>query len=193
VISLSHVLQLLLHYKYELLFPLAVVEGPITTVLGGFLASSHHLNIYAVFLIVVLGDLIEDTFFYVLGRLGGVRLARTYGHYIGITEQRILNLEQHFVKHTGKTLIVGKITHGLGFTVLFSAGTAKVPYPKFMVYNLVSVMLKSLILVVVGYYFGYAYERIDAYLNYSTYILLVLAALLLVGYYFATKAARRLL
>jgi membrane protein DedA with SNARE-associated domain len=44
-----------------LLFPLAVVEGPIVTVIAAYLASLGYLNIFAVFAVVVAADLVGDS------------------------------------------------------------------------------------------------------------------------------------
>ncbi len=191
MISLASILSLLLHYKYALLFPIAFVEGPIVSVLGGFLASSGHLNIYAVFGVVLLGDLTADTLYYALGRFGGVRIIGKYGRYLRIQDDQVKSLEAHFQKHAGKTLFAGKFAHSLGSVVLFAAGIGRVPYRKFFVLNLLSASLKSAILVLVGYYFGYAYHRINDYLNYAAYIFLGLAAVLVIIYLLAVHRVRR--
>jgi membrane protein DedA with SNARE-associated domain len=51
--SLIQVIGWLVHYKYVVLFPIMVVEGPIITVLAGFLASLGSLNLLAAYSIVV--------------------------------------------------------------------------------------------------------------------------------------------
>jgi len=190
---LAHVLALLLHYKYALLLPIAIVEGPIVSILGGFLSSTGHMNIYLAYATVVLGDLIGDTIYYSLGRFGGRGLIKKYGRYLRITEDQLGPLEGHFQKHTGKTLVIGKFSHGLGAVVLFVAGLSRVKYPKFLLYNIVSTGLKSFILIAVGYYYGYAYQRINEYFGYAAYVFIGIAVILLVGYYFATKSIRKML
>ena len=51
-------LTLLLTYKYLILFPIAVFEGPFAAIIVGFLSSSHIFNIFIVYLVVVLGDMV---------------------------------------------------------------------------------------------------------------------------------------
>ena len=41
---MDHIVYLLTEYKYLILFPLAIVEGPIIAVIAGFLCSSGFLN-----------------------------------------------------------------------------------------------------------------------------------------------------
>ncbi len=193
MLDLTAVISLIIEYKYALLFPIALVEGPIVSVLGGFVASLGYLNVYAVLGVVLLGDLIFDTFYYSLGRFGGTGIIQKYGRYLRITEDQIVKLEVHFQKHAGATLLTGKFAHGLGWAVLFSAGVGRMPYKRFLIYNFLSAVLKSSILVTVGYYYGYAYQRISDYFGYASYIFIGLALVLVIGYYFATRAVKRML
>lgn len=189
--SLAEIIALIVQYKYALLFPIAVVEGPIISILGGFLASADHLNYYAVFGVVLLGDLVADTIYYALGRFGGISVVRKYGRYLRISDSQVAKLESHFQKHAGKTLFAAKFAHGLGSVTLFAAGMGRVPYRKFMILNLLSASLKSAALVMVGYYFGYAYQRINDYLNYTAILLISLAVILVVGYIMVIRRLRR--
>jgi len=193
MLSLSAIIALLLHHKYLVLFPIALVEGPIISIIGGFLAASGFMNVYAVYAVVLFGDLIADTVYYGLGRFGGLRLISRYGRWLWISDVQVQRLQTHFQKHTGKTLFAGKFAHGLGSVVLFAAGMGQVPYRKFMLWNLLSAAVKSVILVAVGYYYGYAYQKINDYLGYAAYIFIGGAVLLLIGYYFATRAVRKAL
>lgn len=191
MISLSFIIELLSHYKYAFLLPVAAVEGPIISILGGFLASTGHLNIFLVYVVVVLGDLIGDTAYYMLGRMGGRSFAQKHGKLVGITEQRLVRLESHFKDHAGKTLVIGKFSHGLGAVVLFAAGMGRVTYPKFAIYNLWSTGLKSLILVIAGYYYGYAYQRINDYFGYASYFFIGLAGIIVIAYILVMRRVRR--
>jgi len=60
---MDYAFSLLLTYKYLILIPLAVVEGPIITVIAGFLITLGYMNIFLVYLIVIAGDLAGDYFF----------------------------------------------------------------------------------------------------------------------------------
>lgn len=191
MISLTAILALVAQYKYILLFPIAFLEGPIISIIGGFLASTGKLNLAAVYIVVLLGDLIADTIYYWLGRKGGLPVLKKYGRYLFLSDMPIEHLESHFAKHAGKTLFIAKFAHGLGTIVLFAAGLSRMPYRKFIVFNFLSASLKSLILVLIGYYFGYALQRINDYLSYASYILLGAAVLLICGYVLFVRRMRR--
>jgi len=46
--TLLQIVNWLLAYKYLLLFPIAVIAGPIITVIGGFLSSLGYFNAFLV-------------------------------------------------------------------------------------------------------------------------------------------------
>jgi len=166
-ISLSETIAWLIHYKYAVILPIAVVEGPIVTIIGGFLAAHGFLNVYIVYLIVVIGDLMGDTLYYLLGRWSRRPFLINWGRFFGITQERLTKLERHYEKHSGKTLIFGKISHGIGSGILIAAGVAKMPIRDFLWFNFLGTLPKSLLLLIIGYYFGQAYRQIGRYIDYT--------------------------
>ena len=69
-ISAGTVTQLLLTYRYWLLLPLALVEGPVVALVAGALVLLGYLQALPVFLIAVLGDFLPDMAYFSLGRWG---------------------------------------------------------------------------------------------------------------------------
>ena len=51
-----------------LLTPLAVIEGPIVTVIAAYLARLNYFSLLTVIVVVIMADLIGDICFYLLGR-----------------------------------------------------------------------------------------------------------------------------
>ncbi len=188
--TLTQVLLLLEHYKYILIFPITVIEGPIITVITGLLVSLGYLNGFLAYVILVLGDLTGDLFYYALGRYGRhAAWIKKWGKYIGYSEKSEAFLENHFKKHPIKTFMLGKVAHGVGTTVLIAAGIARVSIPEFLWYNLLGTLPKTLILVLIGYYVGNSYEQIDKYLGSVAVFTTVGAVVLVVGYVLMTKYA----
>jgi membrane protein DedA with SNARE-associated domain len=178
VFSFAPLIASLETYKYIALLPIVVIEGPVATVLAGFLSSMSYLSLGISYVIVVLGDLVGDMIYYALGYWGRGGIIEKYGSYVGITGKRLSQLEAHFQDHAGKTLLLGKLTHGIGIVALIAAGTARVPFIKFLWYNLVATLPKSLILLLVGFYFGEAYMKLSRYLDYTAVIALIIPLLL---------------
>lgn len=173
MIALDNLIGLLEVYKYHLLLPVSVIEGPIISVIGGFLCSAGFLNIYWTYAVLLLGDMLGDTLYYSIGRFGGRPLLRRWGHFLKFNEDKVMRTEHHFKHHAGKTLLVGK-AHAFGGLVLVAAGLSKMSYPQFMAFNLLGTSVKSLILLIVGFYFGKAYALIETYLGYYAAIITAL-------------------
>jgi membrane protein DedA with SNARE-associated domain len=184
LISLVQINELLLGYQYLVLFPLVVVEGPIVTVITGFLSSLHQFNFLTAYIVIVIADVTGDCFYYALGRWGKDTVIKRWGSYIGLTAKRIARLETHFDRNSGKTLLLGKIMHGVGTSFLVAAGVAKMSLPKFIWYNLLGTIPKSFVLLLIGYYFGRAINAINSYLELLGAIFLGVLIIGLIIYFF---------
>lgn len=178
VFSLATIVAWLSAYTYIILFPAAVFEGPIVTIIAGFLASTGKINPTIAYAIIIIADLVGDTMYYAFGRWGRA----------GFIEKHVVRVEKHFGTHAGKTLMLGKLTHAIGVGVLFGAGVAKVPYGKFLWYNLVPTLPKTLALLIVGYYFGQAYPIISRYFDYTAIGIVVVAIIVFFGYRILKKS-----
>ena len=163
-LPLTRIISLIAGYKYWLLFPIAVIEGPIITVIGGFLSSAGVLSFWISYLVIVSGDVVGDALYYALGRFGGMPLISRYGRYININPERLEYVEQHFDAHGGKTLLFAK-TQAWGSLILVSAGIIKMRFWKFISWNAAGTAVKTLILLLLGYYFGAFYNLINHYLG----------------------------
>jgi len=171
--TLDSLIQLLVTYKYYLLLPISIVEGPIVSVIAGFLCSKGMLSLFVTYSILILGDLIGDTLYYSIGRWGGRPFIRKWGKFFRIQEDKLLHTENHFKRHAGKTLVLGK-TQALGGIILVAAGLGKMPYLKFILLNLAVTLVKSFALLILGYYYGHAYKLIDHYFGIYGVAMLVL-------------------
>jgi len=189
--SLAHIIAWMLAYGYFILFPLVVIEGPIVSILAGFIASMGHLNLFISFGVIIVADLIGDSMYYYIGYSGRKSFIKKWGKYIGINEKRVEQIEGHFKKHSAKTLIAGKLSQGVGAVILVAAGIAKMPFWEYLWYNFLATVPKSLILLLVGYYFGRAYVEFNNYLSYTTFIMIGLAILFVAAYFLIKKFAKK--
>ncbi|MFH0804797.1 MAG: DedA family protein [Patescibacteria group bacterium] len=190
--SLPEITQWLIQYGYFVLFPIMVIEGPIITVIAGFLSSVGALNPFIAYAVVVAGDLAGDSIYYFLGRSGRYTSIERWGRFLGITPARVARLETHFGSHTGKTLIAGKLTHAVGSVILTAAGVARVPYRRFLWYNFLATIPKSLVFLLIGFYFGSAIARINRFLTFGTLAMIALLALTVLGYAAMQRWAKKL-
>ncbi len=175
------IIQFLNEYRYWILLPLMIIEGPIVTLIAAFMASLGVFNIYAIFVLSVFGDMFGDILFYIFGRKSGMHFVDHVGHHIGITRELVIRMEKFFVRHGGKTIIIVKSTTGLCWATFIAAGIVKMPFYKFMGYSFVGGLMWSSFLVFTGYFFGSFYEQISTYINYAGIIVGGFAVVFFIG------------
>lgn len=181
-LTTAAIIALLIKYRYLLIFPIAVLEGPIISMVVGFLIYAGYLNGAVAFGLLIFADLVGDSLYYFLGRFGRKRFLHKYGHYIGMNEARILVLEKQFEKNHWKILAAGK-TQAVGSLILVAAGVAKAPFDKFLWYNLLSSLPKTLFFILIGYFFGHGYIEINKFSGYTGWISISLSVLLIFLYF----------
>lgn len=161
--------------KHGLAFvaPVAVLEGPIVTVIAAWLASRGLFSLWSVSFVVIAADLVGDAAFYALGRFGLSYLPAGWRARLGLDATRVERLAGHFDVKGGRTLLLGKFTHSVGFAVLVAAGVARMHFGRFAWYNLAGTVPKSLFFVALGYGFGAAYARIDHWIGRASLAVLI--------------------
>jgi len=189
MIPLAQIYAGLSKFQYLILFPVTAIEGPIISVIAGFLIAQGMMNFYLAYFVIITGDLAGDSLYYAMGKWGkklGMRLLK-------LTPEKLKKLEHHFEHHSGKTILLGKLAHGIGTAFLFAAGAAEMPFGKFLYYNVLGTMPKSLILITVGYFFGHSYASIGKYFDYFGAFTFILGACLLAAYliFFQKNAQKR--
>jgi membrane-associated protein len=171
----ENIIHLLTAYKYLILFPLAVVEGPILAVIAGLLCSEGFLNPLIVYPIIILGDITGDSLVYALGRWGkSQRPGRLY-RLVGLTARKIGRARTYFEDNPIKTVSLSKLILGVGVAGIFLAGNSKVPYKQFLAVCLGTSLAQYTVYLGIGLFFGRAYREINLYLNYLAALSIVLA------------------
>jgi membrane-associated protein len=161
-----------------MLFPLSVLEGPVVNVAAGWLARLGYLSLVPTYLVLVLGDLVGDALHYAVGR-GGLRLIpQRWQRKLGIDPAALAGLGKHFHDKGGRTLVVAKLTHSLGFAALLAAGAAQMHFGRFMWFNLLGTLPKTLGFMALGYALGHASAAIDAWI-WRASVLVVAAGIIL--------------
>lgn len=190
--TLAKIFLWIISYQYLILFPIVIVEGPIITIIAGFLSSLGILNPFIVYPIVVLGDTTGDALYYAIGRWGRKGLITRFGRYFGMTEERIERFEGYLKRHMGRTIFFGKFSHALCAPILLAAGAAKIPFKKYISFSILATIPKSLILLLVGIYFGQAYAKIGKYLDITAIVGVVLGVVLVLFYLYLQRLTPKL-
>ena len=189
--SIDSVLPLIQNYGYWILFPLAFFEGPITAFVAGTFVALGYFSIYPAYAIMLLGDLIPDVAYYLLGRYGEQKtLINRYASRIGIKEEHFDAIRRLWQKHPGKTMFFSKLAYGLSTPFLVSAGLVGMSLQRFLRYAFPITVIQYAILLTLGYYFGASFKFVS-----STVEIIQIGIggviVIAIAYYFLTRYMRK--
>lgn len=165
---------ILSEHGIALLAPIAVLEGPIVSVIAGWLASRGILVLWQVIVCVIVADVVGDVIMYGVGHGMLGWLPARWLERLGITESRLAQMAGTFADKGVRVLVIGKLTHAAGFAVLMGAGAARMPLVPFILANFLASIPKALLFVAIGYLFGSAHEAIGHWLSVGSAVLLAL-------------------
>lgn len=189
--QINIIFDLLSTYKYFILFPLTVFEGPMVMIISGFLSSIGFLNPLITYAIICAGDLTGDILYYCAGRWWFKSALYKVLNFFNVTAKSARKLESVLKTNRGKVLFFGKLSHALGLPILMIAGAIEVPFSDFVWFNFLATLPKSFILWGVGFYFANTLTNFSKFVNYTVLALFLFTMLLIGAYYGITYLAGR--
>ena len=156
---------LLLTYGYWAVLVIVGLEslgvpmpGETTLVVAAIYAgASHRLSIVLVVLAAIAGAILGDNIGYAIGHCGGCRLLVRYGRYIRLHEARVKLARYLFPRQGGKVVFFGRFVSVLRTY----AGTTRMPWWRFLAFNVTGGILWALVYGVGGYLLGTQLARIS--------------------------------
>ncbi|MDO8884470.1 MAG: VTT domain-containing protein [Pseudotabrizicola sp.] len=164
-------------YGLLIIAPVAVLEGPVISVISGYLAKAGLVPLRLVFLVLLLADLAGDILLYVIGRKGRAGMALPWLSRFGVTRRRLASVIRAFRKNDARILVLGKLTHSAGFAVLLAAGMARMPFLRFLALNTAATVPKVALCMAVGWWFGAIGDRVGPWLLGATVLTSICIAL----------------
>jgi len=127
----------------------------ISLILGGFLVFKGAANLWGMVATGFLGILVGDTLIYMAGRRVGRHVRTGHGWLARVvTPPRRIQVEQLFAKHGEKIVIAARFMPGVRAVTYFTAGSAGMPYPRFICFDGLAALLSAPLFVFLGYRFG---------------------------------------
>jgi membrane protein DedA with SNARE-associated domain len=182
---LIHTLTAHPYAVYLIIAVLSSIEGPILSLVGGVLIHAGYFPFLPLYITLMIGDMIGDTFWYSLGYFFGHGFIRRFGKYVSITEENVEHITKIFHRYTYRILFISKITMGFGFALatLMAAGMAKISFSKYMLTNVVGQFIWTGLLIAVGYFLGQVYTQVNDIIGkISVVALFIIVILALNGY-----------
>ena len=155
----------IIQHGYFLMFVIMLIEGPVITAAAAFAVALGYFDGWLVFLLSILGNLIPDVIYYIIGYWGRKKLVNKYMHYFGLSQERILFLENLSFRHAGKAITLIKLVPLLATPGLIIAGAIRMPLKKYIFWCVALTVPSSFFFYIMGYYFGATYDKMERYLN----------------------------
>jgi len=189
--NFATILHWLTHHSYPVMLLGMIVEGPIITSAAAFATTLGYFNLAIISVLAIMGDVIGDFVAYWIGYVGRITVVRKFGHRFGISEERMEKLKRLLEKHPGKILLAIKISPFLPVPGIITIGSTHLPFKKFVLIDTLIILPKTLVFILLGYFFGHAYDKIYKYLNNGAYaFLIILVAASLVYYVYKKITAK---
>jgi len=171
----------LIAHGSALILPLSVIEGPVVTILTGFLSAEGYFRWYWALFLLVCGDVIGDLIYYWIGRTGRTPLAGLARRF-GLSRTVPPEVQDGLTHNAAQMLFIGKWTHSIGWLVLIGSGMLRLKLPRFILLSLLATIPKSAVLFSVGYFAGDCYPLFERHFAIGTVVLCAvgLAAIVLV-------------
>jgi membrane protein DedA with SNARE-associated domain len=137
---INHFLQSYGYLAVFLFVALESVGSPVpgeTVVIAAALytGSTHRLNIGLIALVAAVAAIAGDNGGYRLGRHGGSRLVRRYGHWVRLDARKLKVGRYLFARHGGKIVFFGRLITALRTYAAFFAGLNGMRRSRFLVVN----------------------------------------------------------
>jgi membrane protein DedA with SNARE-associated domain len=148
----ASLLHLLLTFKYGALFVLVIIEGFFSTIAGGALSAQGVMNLFIACVVVIAADMTSDFLYYTFGK----KISKTpVARFVGLSPGQVLKVEKLFTRFgPAKTIILAKLSSYLAIPVIVAAGAIHMPKHQFYAYCLAAGTLKTVVLILIGYFFG---------------------------------------
>jgi membrane-associated protein len=167
-----------------------IVPGDVILALGGVYASQGRMSLAAVIVIGTLAAIVGESIGYWLGRKYGKRLIRRIP-LVNRLQDQLENSQEYFKRHGGKTVAIGRYATAAGAFIPFTAGAGRMPYRRFLLFDIPAIIVWATVISIIGYVFGNNLDRVDKILSRFGYGVLALIVLFFAGRYLMKRRRER--
>ncbi|HEX3946915.1 MAG TPA: DedA family protein [Acidimicrobiales bacterium] len=140
-----------------------------------YAGATHRLSVWIIFLVGAAAAILGDTAGYWIGDKGGYRLLRRYGHYVRFDEPKIKVARYLFARHGGKVVFFGRFVSVLRTYAAFLAGTTRMRYRRFLVFNAAGGIIWAAVYTFLAYFAGGLIARFSTPVNIGLAVVAVAA------------------
>lgn len=147
----SYPIQLLLHYGYGALFVWSILEGEIGLILSGMLAQEGKLfTLDGIIPVAIAGAFIGDLSLFMIGRI----FTKKVDHWFEKYPEKKQRTDSWLGRWGGWMVVFEHFIYGTHIPALLSLGMTRYSFLKFILYDIVGIVLWTVTFSLFGYYFG---------------------------------------
>jgi membrane protein DedA with SNARE-associated domain len=142
------------------------LPGETALIVAGTVAGKyHHLSPWLIFLVAAAAAIVGDNIGYWIGDKGGFRLVKRYGHYVRLDEPKLKVGRYVFDRHGGKVVFFGRFVSVLRTYAAFLAGTNRMRWRRFLVFNAAGGIVWAAIYTTASYLAGNSLRHASGTIN----------------------------
>jgi membrane protein DedA with SNARE-associated domain len=188
---LLHQVEILGPWAYAIVFLITTLEssaflgllapGESVVLFAGFLAEREIMNLRVLIPLVAVGAILGDTIGYEIGRhLGRPWLIR-HGRKVGVRPKHLERAQAFFEKHGPKAVFFGRWVGFARALVPFIAGSTRMRYRTFLLYNAMAAVSWTVGTLLIGYFAGASWRVVEKWIGRSGLIIGALGAAIVIG------------
>lgn len=131
-----------------------VAPGEAAVIVGGVVAGQGEIDIRLLIGLVWFAAFMGDSVSFYLGHRLGREFMVKHGARVKITEARLEQVERYMADHGGKTILIGRFIGLVRALAPFIAGSSKMPYKRFLPYDIIGSGLWAATFCLLGYVFS---------------------------------------
>jgi membrane protein DedA with SNARE-associated domain len=165
------------------------VPGETILLLASFLAySEHQLRLPWIMVVAIISATLGDNLGFAVGYHGGRPLLDRYRSFFRIPDTTFARGEGLFARYGAVTIFFARFVFGMRIIAGPLAGALRMPWRKFMVFNLLGAGLWVTVISGAGYLFGQHWERLER--NVKRFDIAAAIVVLLVGAFLGWRRRR---
>src|SRR5258708_20757523 len=137
----------------------------------------HLLSIPLVIVAAASGAILGDNVGFWVGREGGYGLLRRFGRYLHVEERRLKLGQYLFMKYGGRVVFFGRFVAALRAWAAFLAGTNRMRWPRFLLFNALGGIMWATLYGLAGYFLGDNVHRLTGPIGIVAIVLAVIILL----------------
>jgi membrane protein DedA with SNARE-associated domain len=136
-----------------------VIPGETAAVLGGVDASRDHVHLSVMIAVVVAAAIVGDSVGYEVGRVAGARILKA--KVLERHQRRLADAQALLVRRGGTAVLLGRSVAFFRAVMPALAGTSRMPYRRFLVFNAAGGIIWGIGFVLLGYLAGDSYKTVE--------------------------------